>query len=372
MLPIWIVALTFTACIETYNPKIDDYLDLPVVEGTITNEPGPYYVRLSRSIALENMGLTPIRHAQVIISDDAGHEERLTEQEPGIYATLPAGIRGEIGRKYRITIETEGKTYQSAYEELQEPVGIDSVYAQTEYRETSDGQEAGLQFYVNAENLQGIERQFLWTITETYEFHSEFKLDYIYYRIDSIVKNYGDSGEVCWHTYLLPETYDFSTEYQSDPVVRNFPLHYVSTKTNRISVRYSVLIRQMTISEEAYRFWHEVKKMNEESGSLYTRQPYQIRGNLTNSSNPDDIILGYFITAGVSTKRIFVDRPDLPFDYTECHPATDVLTSGNPNDLRFPLYATILPSGEEGFSPLYCFDCVLQGGTEQKPYFWEE
>ena len=190
------------SCIDPYNPVIDDYLDLPVVEGLITNDPGPYTIKLSRSIALDNMDLKPIRGAVVVISDDAGNEETLTETSRGTYKTSASGIRGEAGRQYRLTLQIDGKTYQSEYETLMIPVEIDSVYTREEIKPGTIPAE-GLQFYVSTKNITDPGINFLWKYTETYKFQPELTLDYIYYRPDSIVENHGDSGSICWRTRAI-------------------------------------------------------------------------------------------------------------------------------------------------------------------------
>jgi hypothetical protein len=318
------------------------------------------------------MDVKPIRRAVVVISDDAGTQETLTESEPGAYYTSATGIRGMIGRSYRITIDTDGKTYQSDFETLKEPVEIDSIYTRLENKIIEEGTVQGLQFYINTKDLPDKNTRFLWTYTETYKFRSDLFLDYIFYRADSVVKNYSDSGSMCWQTVQGYETFSFSALNHNSPRLNDFPLHYISGLTNKLSVRYSALIYQCTISESAYHYWNEIEKLHEESGSLYTRQPYLVSGNIRNPDNPDDIILGYFMVAGVSKKRIFVDPPLITFNFPVCIGALNVLDNPNHEELHFPMYAMLTDNGDLSFAQLSCFDCRMKGGTETKPDFWEE
>lgn len=359
------------SCIDPYNPSIDDYLDLPVVEGIITNEPGPYIIKLSRSVALDNMDLKPIRGAAVIISDDAGTEETLTETIPGTYVTSASGIRGEAGRSYRLTLEIDGRTFRSDFETLLVPVEIDTLFTRIESKVEDMGSE-GLQFYVSTDNISDAGINLLWKFTETYKFQSELTLDYIYYGPDSMVENYSDSGSICWMTEKLDETFTYKAANLTSARLTNFPLHYINNLTNKLSVKYSVLVYQYTISEKAYHFWNEIEKLHAESGSLYTRQPYQVKGNLMNPEKPEDIILGYFLTAGVSKKRLYVDRPSFTFDFNFCNPDINLFQTVNPWELKFPLYAMQLPGDDQAFARLSCFDCRMRGGTETRPEFWEE
>jgi hypothetical protein len=371
---IHILMLLFIAgsCIDPYFPDIDDYLDLPVIEGAITSEPGPYTVKLSRSIALDGMDLKPISGAAVTISDDAGNQESLSETMPGTYMTDASGIRGIAGRNYRITVEIDGKTYQSVFETLQDPVQIDTIETRIENRPISSGYIEGLQFYVSTRRIPDQHNNLFWTLTETYKFKSELLLDYIYYGPDSVQTNYSDSGSVCWRTSRSHETFTYSAVNLTEPELKNFPLHYVNSLTNKLSVRYSVLVHQYTVSEPAYHFWNEVQKLQAESGSLYTRQPYQVEGNLKNTEDGDDVMLGYFMVAGVAMKRVFIDRPEFTFNYSLCTPDINLFQTVNPWELTYPLYAMELPTGDYAFAGIGCFDCRLNGGTETMPEFWKE
>jgi hypothetical protein len=60
----------------------------------------------------------------VIITDDAGNSDVLTETIPGTYQT--STLQGVSGRTYHLNIVTEGTTYE-AYSYLPHPVKLDSV-----------------------------------------------------------------------------------------------------------------------------------------------------------------------------------------------------------------------------------------------------
>src|SRR5690348_2097912 len=110
----WVVA---DSCIERIDFDIaaTNSNEL-VVDGLITNEPGPYVVRLNRVIdadATLPLGL-PVDARRVTIYDDAGHAEVLHWVKSGTYETDPNGIRGEIGRTYHVRVELgDGDIFES-------------------------------------------------------------------------------------------------------------------------------------------------------------------------------------------------------------------------------------------------------------------
>jgi hypothetical protein len=96
----------------------EEYIDLDlqagdsqlVVEALVTDGPGPHKVSLSRTVPVDNTQLPPkVTGATVVLSDDAGNSEVLTEGEDGDY--LAYTIAGVEGRKYRLEIDFEGETY---------------------------------------------------------------------------------------------------------------------------------------------------------------------------------------------------------------------------------------------------------------------
>ena len=72
-------------------------------------------------------------------------------------------------------------------------------------------------------------------------------------------------------------------------------------------------MKQYSISQNAYRFLRLVKQQAEISGSIFDPPPATLRGNMLSLDNPDEVVLGYFIAAGETSERIYVDRNDLTF-----------------------------------------------------------
>lgn len=110
-----IISLIFIALLVSSCEKIVD-LDYKnnqskvIIEGNITNETGPYFVKITKSISLTETGAYPaIDNAIVTISDNSGNSETLTPQGNGIYRTN--SLKGVEGRTYTLTVKSEDLTY---------------------------------------------------------------------------------------------------------------------------------------------------------------------------------------------------------------------------------------------------------------------
>lgn len=376
-----ILQFVVSACVEEYWPELDKkYENMLVIDGMITNKPGPYIINLSLSTTVNDPARIPLANCEVMIIDDKGNSETLHESEPGVYTTSPFGIQGMVGREYKITIHTpDKKNYESAFEELQQPVGIDSVYAEIAYKEDVNYvyDLAGYQFYLDTYQAENDTTFFLWKLERTYKFNANYRIKYIFDGAFHIMAH-SDSLYTCYKTDNIEEIFTYHTLNLADPILSRFPIHFVNTETKELSIRYSLLVKQLTINETAYQFWNSLEDRESEEGSMYTKQPYQIRGNVFNPDNPNEPVMGFFLVAGRTDKRIFVNRPyTLDFHYnTTCYLFTEeLLTVLYSMQSQWPLYLYAVFSGSGGQSPALpasqsCLDCTIGGGTIIKPEFW--
>lgn len=118
-------AFLFTGCEKVVNLQYKGNQSGIVIEGNISNDAGPYFVKITKSIPLSETGLyPPVDNAIVVISDDAGNSETLTALGNGLYST--ADTDGVEGRTYTLTVQAEAKTY-TAQSTMPQRVFFDSI-----------------------------------------------------------------------------------------------------------------------------------------------------------------------------------------------------------------------------------------------------
>lgn len=339
-----------------------------VVDGMITNEPGPYTIKLSISSNVNNPGFIPFTGCEITIFDNKKSSEVLTESEPGIYQTSIEGITGIVGNQYRISIQSpEGKRYETEFEEMKELVEIDTIYTELIRKEVFGFYYGlpGYQFYMDTKTATGYDNYYLWKMDETYQYTAKYRLISVY----NTELTYADYINLyrCWKTERVKYFFTGKTANLLSPVITKQPLHFVGTETRRLQERYSLLLKQYSITQNAYYFWKNVEALNAEENFLFTTQPYNIIGNIKNKENPDEIIYGYFTVASVSQKRIFVDRPRTAFYYSEScgvnYNIEDLIISAR------PLFIVGADLGPAAVSE-WCIDCTSDGGEPVVPDFW--
>jgi len=371
-----IPALVNSGCREEFMPEVNKYEDLLVVDGMITNEPGPYQITLSRSSSVNKPDFQPLSGCTVEITEEnSGNSIGLTERdEPGVYMTPENGFQAKAGEAYKLSIITPGNEhYESDFIEMPEPVGIDTSHAELEFHESNEYPRplGGYRFYITTKNAPEEKTYFLWRLSETYEYTANFRIQYIYRGrgIEPFTKR--DSLYRCWKTQNVPEFFVGTTQGLSEPRIRKEPLHYISTETKRLQERYSWEVKQYSISQEAYNFWKVIREQTASDDFLFSSQPYQVRGNVYNVDDTDKAVMGFFTVASVTRERFFVDRPSAEFFYSECVTNPDLMALAYMPPERFPVYLTNTNEGI-AFAAENCFDCTLAGGKLKKPDFWRE
>ncbi|RDC65655.1 DUF4249 domain-containing protein [Adhaeribacter pallidiroseus] len=141
-----LIALPLAGCEQVIDYELEQGTEKIVIEGLVTDQPGPYTVRVSRTLGYLQNGRTPgIADAEVTNSDDKGHSEVLQAKGEGIYQT--SELVGTIGNTYFFKVKVNGQEYTS--QSYLKPVSIlDSVTYKFKEKnaETDEGYYATIYF----------------------------------------------------------------------------------------------------------------------------------------------------------------------------------------------------------------------------------
>lgn len=148
-----VIPFLLDSCQEVVEIPLDNTNPKLVVDGMVSNQPGPYYVKLSTTGDFYSTAPSPkVTDAVVTISDNAGNSEVLTHisDQPGTYQT--STLQGVIGRTYYLNIQYEGQSYQS--ESQLNPVSdIDKL--EVRFEEKTLTRDEGYRIYLFAKEPRG-------------------------------------------------------------------------------------------------------------------------------------------------------------------------------------------------------------------------
>jgi hypothetical protein len=292
-------------CVEPFNPDIGKYDNMLVVDGLITNLDEPYYIELSRSMPYEDINSERETGATVFVIDNDNNVYDFAESGSGTYVSDPSIFRGEIGKNYRLYIITSsGEEFESDYVELRNVPEIEELYWAYEEKETDDPDEIvqGVQVFLSTEDTGNDTWYYRWEWIETWEF------------VTPLIAAGRPTLNRCWKSENSASIEIATSKHLTGDAIKDHPLTYISQNTNRLGIMYSILVRQYSLSEESYSFWKQLQNINQNMGSLFDPTPIAVIGNIHHVTDPEIPVLGYFQASGVSTRRLFVDRSDLPED----------------------------------------------------------
>ena len=370
-------------CVEPIEIETGTYEDALVIEGTITNQLGSQEILLSRTYPLEENGPAKESNADVRVVSGS-NVYQFTEVEPGKYMSVQP-FQAVPGEQYTLEITTiNGEEYSSTPEELPESSEISSLYAE---KTTFEG-ETGVAILVDVTGPEATSGYYKYDYSETYKIISPFK-----FHLDARVIN-GEFVEIpktkeetiCYVTEASQEVFLANTNIQGGSDLDAYLIKFMEFSNFRTAHRYSILVRQFSISEEAFSYYETLKDFSD-SESLFTQnQLGLINGNVFSVDDPDEPVVGMFNVAGISSERIFFDFEDLYGDldfgideHVKCkvlYPPTatvedreaigGLLDNGSWKYLGFDM------SGDGyRFIKAGCVDCTLFG-SNIAPDFWEE
>lgn len=384
MQKIWaIMMLLLVACVEPYNFNTPDMGDrLIVVDGSLSDQPGDHLVRLSYTLPLDASYFDPLSGASLVLIDDQNNQTTYTEVLDGEYH-LPEEFVGEVGKSYKLTIEADGKSYESEFIPLIAAPTIDSIYGKYAELISNDDNETikGIQFFVDTQDDQI--RYFRYEWSEAYRvavpspsyYGYDIETDSTFLREDQVgvCYQFGNSNELIFATSIS----------NKEGLLTEFPVRFVNQESRRLRSRYALLVKQYAISEDAYNFYRRLKENNEFSGSLFDTQQGTIIGNIKSITDPEETVLGYFEVAGVSEKRAFFEPRDFegPFSPSTwgqiCLPNNSIQTITDSLSIYFGLDANLRIynfnqlTGFWTLTDRICADCSWYATTE-KPSYWED
>ena len=371
-----IMVAILASCIEPYDPQMDNIdTDLLVVDGFLNASEGTATVRLTRTLPVKSTETIPhVSGATVRIENDQGLSYPCQQTGEGLYVATGVGINFES--RYRLVITTsENREYISDLVEITQTPPIDSI--------TFSGKDAGVEFAVNAHDPSGRSRYFRWKYDETYEYNANFNSLLKFEGEEIVDRPSSESLYTCWKSDYSKDIIIGTTKHLTESVVRNAPVTVIPKGSIKLSVKYSILVQQQTLTEEAYNYWLNLEKSTEDLGGLFDPLPSEVSGNLHSSSDPDEKVIGYFSGGTVEQTRLSVNRYELPRGFqgfTNSNPyclEDTIFLADLPNIVKEAtwLIQAIAPPGAPviGYStaPRSCLDCRSYGGSTTPPDFWE-
>lgn len=355
-------------CKKPYEPfAVNANHRFLVVEGVINTAPGGVTtIYLSRTRNLNDSVLTsPESSAIVTIQDKNGGSHLLSNRGNGEFVSGNLNLNPAL--EYRLKIFAAGKDYVSDYVTPKISPPIDSITWE---------QPDNLFLYLDTHDPSKQTTFYRWEYIETWEYHSFFD-SFIGFRADTIyLLDPADIKHKCWSNSRSTEVLIGSTAKLSEDVVSKQPLLEIIRPSIKVSVRYSILVKQYALNKEAYDYWQILKENKTQRGSLFDAQPAQLVGNIHSAADPTETVIGYISACSVEEKRLFIRNGEvrswpIPNPVITCDVTIVSIDDAKPY-LRNPDLggAYFISGGAIAIARKQCIDCTMAGGVTVQPSFW--
>jgi hypothetical protein len=382
-----VIAYFVIGCTKPYNPKVisnaGNYL---VVEGIINTGGDSTKILLSRTVALNsNLTSTPELGATVTIQDSQNQSYSLSTTGNGIFTSSALTLNNTL--KYRLSIVTsDGKIYLSDYVSPIATPPIDSVG----FNIISNAQQgAGAQVYINTHDPNNNTHYYHWDYAETWEFTAKYYSLYVSNGSSIVLRPSSQQIYQCWASGLSTDINLGSSAKLTQDVIYQAPIIFIPSNSEKIEIRYSILVTQYALSADAYNYFSILKQNTEELGSIFDAQPSQLTGNIHCTTNPTLPVIGYISAGTVQQKRIYINHQQLPNNWISYYPYNCELDTALYDDHNLNEVAQILlplPNSNVITAAVYplggmniigyqyvdrdCGDCTIRG-TNIQPSFWQ-
>lgn len=266
---ILLMSVFVISCQDVIDLEIENSASYIVVDGEINDLGGTKTIDLYYSNAYFDSNIPePVTGVEVVLFENQIPVDTLNEVQPGKYETP---FVGTIGNAYYIAFTVGSNTYESVPERMNRINPIDSIYAR--FENTNPFLEPGYYVYFDTREPAG-------------------RGDY--YR---------------WRTY-------YNGEYQNDPfditvfddrLVDGNPIDEFQVNFEPWNVGDTVRIEQMSITRTNYDYWTLISTQTAQVGSTFDAPPAPVIGNIICTTNPDELVLGYFSASAIREAEIIIE-----------------------------------------------------------------
>jgi hypothetical protein len=240
---------------------------------------------------------------------------------------------------------------------------IDSLYYERTIFNESEGisSEEGCQVYLNTHDPANQNQFYRWKYNETWEF----------------ILPYTVQNKICWVTSNSDIINIKNTTVLEKATINRYPLIFISNKSDRLRVKYSILVKQYSLNENEFLYWEKLQKIIEQVGGLYDIIPSSVPSNVYCIDDPNINVLGYFSVSGCASKRLFIEEffAGVYTLYTDRYCIEDTIFNDEPIPSLNSFVWVIIdhpvppPSYKVITRIKGCYDCTVRG-TTIKPDFW--
>lgn len=372
-------AMLLFSCEELYTPvyEQEDASPILIIEGYIDMS-GNSRFKLSQTVPLNaEESRVPVANATLAVESETGQAyASFTSTAGGQYTLSHPAL--PMTTRYRVRIKTRGNEYLSDWVTpyaSSEISGIDHQRTDT-----------GVDILVSTVNRNDNSRYYRWEFEETWKFSARFFSAMVFERGEVRFRKQPEENiSVCFRQEKSSDIVIGTTDNLSDNTISRQKIQFIPNLSDKLMNRYSILVKQFSISKEAWLFWSILKKNSESVGDIFGSMPSELKGNVHNTTNPREPVIAMIEASWPAQKRVYISNNDMgswavsiPFysgcEYMEVPVGEAASLFSNPAVIPLSDIYKVpdAPPTHYSYTTSRCTDCTLRGGYLNVPDFWTD
>ena len=370
-----------SSCIENYALPEDiaeEYTGQIYIEGKILSgtESLVYVMKTTDMNSKESIY---VNDAKVYVESEKGEKTNLGEyHDDGAYVIQTGVLNSE--QRYKLVVECDGNTYESAYQNLQPSPEISEIGF------TEDLTNSKVNIWVSTKGNKSSTPYYIWTFKEEYENHAMLDMrDYSVLYSQDVYPEVTDKENpyyYCWTHRDSHEIMIYSTDNLTENIVKEHVIKEISLDEPDLQMLYCITVYQSNLSDEAYEYYSQMKSNTEDMGTIFAPMPKEVYGNITCVTNPDIKVRGFVTASNTTMKRFFISASDLKTMKSTWKSGSEVGQPANRDGYAAILmyyitqgYAVVtetlyqITDYDKAYTPS-SINVLLTGGTKDKPEWW--
>jgi hypothetical protein len=264
-----------------------------IIYGLFTDSEDIHTVKISTSAPF---GFRPkgVSNAVVYLLKSGKEKKAYTNRGNGVYELH--GLKAEEGQSYALEVELDGSVYRSKFQELPKEVGIDSLSYKVAYEPFKTSlDEHVFKVYTNSKLPETSEQLFIrWMVEEAH-----------YWQLLWIPPGVPPPPPCFIFDMMDPTKVNLfdGTATNSRRIEKLLATRKIN---NAFLFPFFVTVKQLSINRESFEYWQKIEIVINNQGSLFDIPPARVLGNIVNTDNPNENVLGYFEVAKSSVSRFYV------------------------------------------------------------------
>lgn len=366
-----LILLLFPDCKQNFEPPaIQQRLGALVVDGFIHVGADTSVILLSRTKRLdEEKNNLPEKGASLSIEDEEGNTLYDFQELNDSGKYIVPGVNLDFNSKCRLKIRTtNGREYISDNIPVIKTPAIDSISWRKEAR--------GFFIYANTHDPADNTHYYRWDYSETWQYRANFFSTLIYENglRDRFPQEYIYE---CWRTNASTELLLASSVKLSQDIIHEKSVRVIPLNGIELSIKYFIFLKQYALTREHYEYLENLKRITEQTGSIFDAQPSEIKGNIHAVDNKNEVVIGYVSASSVAEKKLYIKNEEVK-PWTFIQPCKEVKVPSASIDNYFRSGA-LIPLYYDGAGPAQvvlateriCADCTIRGGVTTRPDFWQ-